>query len=51
MEVNGQLYALAAVPPGGKSPLFPLDKRLSGPHSRSGCGGEEKNPIIAIAGN
>jgi hypothetical protein len=27
----------------GKSPLCPLDRRLSGPQSRSGCGGGEKN--------
>jgi hypothetical protein len=27
----------------GKSPLYPLDRRLDGPPSRSGCGGEEKN--------
>jgi hypothetical protein len=25
------------------SPWYPLDKRLGGPQSRSGCGGEEKN--------
>jgi len=27
----------------GKSPLYPLDRRLGGPHHRSGHGGEEKN--------
>jgi hypothetical protein len=27
----------------GRSPWYPLDKKLSGPQSRSGCGGEEKN--------
>jgi hypothetical protein len=27
----------------GKSPWYPLDRRLSGPQSRSGRGGEEKN--------
>jgi hypothetical protein len=27
----------------GKNPLYPLDRRLGGPHSRSGRGGEEKN--------
>jgi hypothetical protein len=27
----------------GKEPLVPLDRRLDGPHSRSGRGGEEKN--------
>jgi hypothetical protein len=42
MEVSGQLHAPAALPP-GKSPWYPLDRRLGGPQSRSGYGGEEKN--------
>jgi hypothetical protein len=42
MEVSGQLHAPAALPP-GKSPWYPLDRRLCGPQSRSGRGGEEKN--------
>jgi hypothetical protein len=29
--------------PQGKSPWYPLDKKLGGPQSRSGGGGEEKN--------
>jgi hypothetical protein len=29
--------------PQRKSPWYPLDRRLGGPQSRSGCGGEEKN--------
>jgi hypothetical protein len=29
--------------PQEKSPLYPLDKRLGGPQSRSGRGGEQKN--------
>jgi hypothetical protein len=29
--------------PKGKSPLYPLDRRLGGAQSRSGHGGEEKN--------
>jgi hypothetical protein len=37
MEVSGQLY------PQGKSGQYPLDRRLGGPQSRSGRGGEEKN--------
>jgi hypothetical protein len=28
--------------PQGKNPSHPLDRRLGGPQSRSGCGGEEK---------
>jgi hypothetical protein len=42
MEVNGQLHAPAALPQ-GKSLWYPLDRRLGGPQSRSGRGGEEKN--------
>jgi hypothetical protein len=29
--------------PKGKSPWYPLDRKLGGPQSRSGRGGEEKN--------
>jgi hypothetical protein len=43
MEVSGQLHAPADLPP-GKCPCNPLDMRLGGPQSRSGRGGEEKNP-------
>jgi hypothetical protein len=39
---SGQLHAPAALPQ-GKSPWYPLDRRLGGPQSRSGRGGEEKN--------
>jgi len=35
MEVSGQLQR--------KRPRYPLDKRLGGPQSLSGRGGEEKN--------
>jgi hypothetical protein len=42
MEVSGQLHASVALPQ-GKSPWYPLDRRLGGPQSRSGRGGEEKN--------
>jgi hypothetical protein len=41
MEVSGQLHAPADLPP-GKSPWFPLDRRLGGPQSRSGHGGGKK---------
>jgi hypothetical protein len=44
MEVSGQLHDPAALPQ-GKSSWNPLDRRLGGPQSRSGRGGEEKkNP-------
>jgi hypothetical protein len=42
MEVSSQLRAPAALLP-GKSPWNPLYKRLGGPQSRFGRGGEEKN--------
>jgi hypothetical protein len=42
MEVSDQLQAPAGLPQ-GKSPWNPLDRRLGGPQSRSGRGGEEKN--------
>jgi hypothetical protein len=42
MEVSVQLRGPAALPQ-GKSPWYPLDRRLGGPQSRSGRGGEEKN--------
>jgi hypothetical protein len=42
MEVSGQLHAPAALP-AGKEPLVPLDRKLGGPQSRSGRGGEEEN--------
>jgi len=29
--------------PQGKSPWYPLDRKLDAPQSRSGCGDEEKN--------
>jgi hypothetical protein len=35
--------------PQGRSPQYPLDRRLGGPRSRSGRRGEEKN--LAPAGN
>jgi len=37
MQVSGQLH------PQGKSPWYPMDRRLGGPQSQSGHGGEEKN--------
>jgi hypothetical protein len=43
MDVSGQLYAPGALFPKGMSPPYPLDRRLGGPQSRSGWGGEEKN--------
>jgi hypothetical protein len=40
MEMSGELHAPAAVPPG----KWPLYRGLGEPQSRSGHGGEEKNP-------
>jgi hypothetical protein len=46
---SGQLHASAALVP-GKNPQYPLDRRLGGPQSRSGCGGEKKNsqPLLGL---
>jgi hypothetical protein len=40
--LGGKLHAPAALPQ-GKSPWYPLDRKMDGPQSRSGRGGEEKN--------
>jgi hypothetical protein len=48
MEVSGQVHAPAALNP-GKSPWYPLDRRLGGPQNRPGRYREKKN--IAPAGN
>jgi hypothetical protein len=42
MEVSGQLHAPAALPSGKDLSLLLLDRRLCGPQSLSGRGGEEK---------
>jgi hypothetical protein len=42
MEVSGQLHARPLYPQ-GKSPWYPLDRRMGGPQRRSGRGGEQKN--------
>jgi hypothetical protein len=42
MEVSGRLHAQVALPQ-GRSPWYPLDRRLGGPQRQSGSGGEEKN--------
>jgi hypothetical protein len=49
MEVNDQLHAPEALPQ-GKSPWYPMDRRLGGPQSRSGRVGEEKNsePLLGL---
>jgi hypothetical protein len=43
MEVSGQLYAPAALPPQGKLPMYPLDRRLGGPQSQSRHDVKEEN--------
>jgi hypothetical protein len=42
MEVSGQLHVPADYGQ-GKIPYYPLDRRLGGPQSRSGRGGEDKS--------
>jgi len=34
-------FTLRSLYPQGKSPWYPLDRRLGGPHSRSGRGDED----------
>jgi hypothetical protein len=48
--VSDQLHAPAALYPQGKSPWYPLSKRLGGPQSQSGHGGEEKisQPVLGL---
>jgi len=43
MEVNGQLHALAVLPP-WKEPLVPKDRRLGGPQGWTGCIGRVSQP-------
>jgi hypothetical protein len=43
MKAYGQLHALAVLPL-GKSVLYPLDRRLGGPQSRSRRRGEDSRP-------
>jgi hypothetical protein len=47
MDVSGQLHAPAALPQ-EKNPWYPLNRRMGGPQSRSGRGGEEKNSQPAL---
>jgi hypothetical protein len=49
MKVSSQLHAPVAYPQ-LKSPCYLLERRLGGPQSRSGRGGEEKNsqPLLGI---
>jgi len=49
MEVSGQFNARVALLP-EKEPSVPLDRKLSGPQSRSGRGDEEKK-FLASVGN
>jgi hypothetical protein len=42
MEVSGQFHAQITLSL-GKSPRYPVDRRLGGPHSQCGCCEEEKN--------
>jgi hypothetical protein len=46
--VSGQRHAPAAFYPRGKDPRYLLDRRLSGPQSRSGHRGYRKNPFASV---
>jgi hypothetical protein len=52
MEVGGHLHAPATLPL-GKDPWYALNRRLGGPQSWFGCGGEEKKslPLLGIEKN
>jgi hypothetical protein len=41
--LDGDSFRLRQLYPQGMSPRYSFDRRLGGPQSRSGCGGEEKN--------
>jgi hypothetical protein len=41
-EVSGERHAPAALDHREKDPRYPLDRRLGGPHSRSGHRGQKK---------
>jgi hypothetical protein len=41
MKVSGQLHDLDRFTTREKAPWYPLDRRMGGPQSRSGRGGEE----------
>jgi hypothetical protein len=43
---NSQLHASAAVSPRERTPLYPLDRRLSGLQSWSGRYGEKRNLML-----
>jgi hypothetical protein len=46
------IFMLQLLYPWTKSPWYPLDRRLGGPHSWPGYGGEEKkNPNTYSTGN
>jgi hypothetical protein len=49
MEVSGQLHAPAGLHQ-RKSPWYPFDRRLGGPKSQSGRGGDEKisPPVLGL---
>jgi hypothetical protein len=49
MEVSGQLHAPPALLP-GKSLWYPLDRRLGGPQSHSGHGGDEEKNSQSLPG-
>jgi hypothetical protein len=46
--LNGGDWSVPPPPPGGKSPQYPWDRRLGGPHSWLRHCGEEKN--LALPG-
>jgi hypothetical protein len=51
MEVGDELLTLVTSVPKKKKLLHQMDKKLGLPHSRCGCGGEEKNPSLFWGSN
>jgi len=48
--MNGELHTPATLPVEKEHPVqYPLDRRLGGPQSRSGCSGKEKTIVQLIA--
>jgi len=47
MEMSGQAHILAALPQ-AKSPEYPLNRRLCGTQSWSGCFGQEINLLLLL---
>jgi hypothetical protein len=50
MELSVKVNALASLTL-GKSPVYPFERRLDGPHSWSGCCGAFQHSVQQMSGN